>query len=143
MFFSPIDRMVARSRGTCRCLRECQRPDQEGYPRRRTLPERGITPEARHWRPHRNLREMGNRQNLTHSLLTETKPKNKTKHLQKKSSATFTEKNLRGRSPMRCSKDLINHSWSIVSKNPSISASNTQFTRLPEITTLSASSASC
>ena len=40
---------------------------------------------------------MGNRQNLPHSQLTENKPKNKTEHLQKKSSATFTEKNLRGR----------------------------------------------
>jgi hypothetical protein len=39
---------------------------------------------------------MGNRQNLPHSQLTENKPKNKTEHLQKKSSATFTEKSLRG-----------------------------------------------
>jgi hypothetical protein len=40
---------------------------------------------------------MGNRQNLPHSQLTEIKLKNKTTHLQKKSSATFTEKTLRGR----------------------------------------------
>jgi hypothetical protein len=46
---------------------------------------------------------MGNRQNLPHSQLTETKLKNKTTHLQKKSSATFTEKTLRGRnfSPLK------------------------------------------
>jgi hypothetical protein len=43
---------------------------------------------------------MGNRQNLPHSQLTETKLKNKTTHLQKKSSATFTENNLRG--PVTC-----------------------------------------
>jgi hypothetical protein len=40
---------------------------------------------------------MGNLKNLPHSHLTENKPKNKTEHLQKKSSATFTEKFLRGR----------------------------------------------
>jgi hypothetical protein len=42
---------------------------------------------------------MGNRQNLPHSQLTEIKLKNKTTHLQKKSSATFTEKTLRGLVP--------------------------------------------
>jgi hypothetical protein len=52
---------------------------------------------------------MGNRQNLPHSQLTETKLKNKTTHLQKKSSATFTEKTLRGRTtePFPYSKEIL------------------------------------
>jgi hypothetical protein len=35
---------------------------------------------------------MGNRQNLTHSQLTENKPKNKTEHLQKKVISHFYRK---------------------------------------------------
>src|SRR5216683_4299013 len=47
------------------------------------------------------------------------------------------------RSPTRCSTKRINHSWSTASKNPAMSASNTQFTLVLPIPTASASNASC
>src|SRR6266849_4837669 len=43
------------------------------------------------------------------------------------------------RSPTRCSTKRINHSWSTASKNPAMSASNTQFTLVLPIPTASAS----
>jgi hypothetical protein len=45
--------------------------------------------------PHRNLRNLGDRQSLPLSTNKKAE-KHKAKHLQKKSSATFTEKDLRG-----------------------------------------------
>src|SRR4030081_1207237 len=47
------------------------------------------------------------------------------------------------RSPTRCSTKRINHSWLTASKNPAMSASNTQFPLVLPIPTASASNASC
>ena len=53
-------------------LRKRKRSDQETNACGRTRSDRGITPEARHWRPNRDLRVLGNWQNLSLPQLTET-----------------------------------------------------------------------
>ncbi len=66
--------------------------DMKAHPRRRPLPERGISPKARHRRPHRGLRNLGNRQSLHHSQLTETKPKKRTQPPSEKVISRFNRK---------------------------------------------------
>src|SRR3979490_2331893 len=55
----------------------------------------------------------------------------------------FADQAMTRRSPTRCSTKRINHSWLTASKNPAMSASNTQFTLVLPIPTASASNASC
>ena len=70
--------------------------------------------------------------------LTDTAPASRTPAL-----SHFWIRRMMRRSPIRCPKKRINHSWLISSKNDRMSASIIQLTFLLSIPTQSASSASC